>query len=145
MRIPNQTLVLVMDGRKRLFLSNEGDGDFPRLREVGKAEDCNPPDRLQKSDAPGRTSSASGRRSAYDETDFHREQEVEFARATAELLNRQAEADEFQQLIVAADKRTLGELRAGFSAKLRQKLIGEVARDLVKHPIAEIEQCLLRA
>lgn len=144
MRIPNRAGILVTDGRKMLLLRNEGDADYPDFRAVAKEEDSNPPDRDQKADAPGRTTSAGEdhRRSAYEEGDRHRRGEARFAIETMELVNRRLGDGSFDQLVVVADPRTLGELRGHYGRGLEERLIGEVAKDLVKHPVAEIERIL---
>jgi protein required for attachment to host cells len=135
---------LVTDGRKMLLFRNEGDADYPNFQAVAKEEDDNPPDRFQKSDAPGRTTSAGGdhRRSAYDEGDYHRREEERFVIETMELVNRRMEDGLFDRLLVVADPRTLGTLRSHYGRGLEERLIGEVAKDLVKHPVAEIERIL---
>jgi protein required for attachment to host cells len=144
MHIPNRAGILVTDGRKMLLFRNEGDADYPNFRAVVKEEDDNPPDRFQKKDAPGRTTLAGGdhRRSAYDEDDRHRREEERFAVETMELVNRRMEDGSFDRLLVVADPRTLGTLRGHYGHGLEQRLIGEVAKDLVKHPVAEIERIL---
>lgn len=143
MRIPNGTLILVADGRKLLLLRNDGDADYPLIVELEKREDENPADRDHKSDAPGRTRSASaGRTSAYPECDLHEQQEARFARETVGLLNRRAAAIRPKAIIVAADPHTLGAIRRHYSAAVRSALLGEVAKDLVRHPVARIERIL---
>lgn len=47
--------------------------------------------------------------------------------------------------MVIADPRTLGELRRHFQAPLRAKLVGELAKDLVKHSAEAIEDTLTTA
>ena len=144
MRIANGTCILVTDGSKMLLFRNEGDADYPKLTRLAKTEDENPSDRAQKSDGPGRTSAmaAGGRRSAYQETDFHRQEEERFARRTAAMLGRRAAAAEFERLVVVADPRTLGVLRDHYPPALKKVVTAEVAKDLVKHPVAEIERIL---
>lgn len=143
MRIPNRAAVLVTDGRKRLLFRNEGDAEYPKLEALLKEEDVNPADHVQKSDAPGHMSSAAGdRRSAYDEGDFHRQEEADFAGETVRMLNERALQGRFEQLIIVADPRTLGALRGHYHRTLEQRLIGEVAKDLVKHPVADIERII---
>ena len=144
MRLANGTCVLVTDGSKMLLFRNEGDADYPKLVRLAGEKDDNPPDHAWKSDAPGRMAMAglSGRRSAYQEADFHRQEESLFARRTADLLNRRAAAREFERLVVVADPRTLGVLRHHYSPLLEKLVTAEVAKDLVKHPVTEIERIL---
>lgn len=148
MRIANRTCVLVTDGRKSLFFRNEGDADFPNLKIMSKRVDDNPADREQKSDAPGHTfASASGavRRSAYSEADFHQRAEDAFAAEAADFLRDQALAGAFDTLIVVAPPKTLGELRKHYHEEVRRRIAAEIPKDLVKHPVTEIERILARS
>src|ERR1700759_4609561 len=72
MQLPHDSLVVVTDGKKMLFLPNEGDPEFPNLEVERKRETADTADRDQKTDSPGRSFSSVGSgRSAYQETDFH--------------------------------------------------------------------------
>ena len=146
MRIANRTCVVVTDGATMLLFRNDGDADHPKLSRLVKTENDNPSDHAQKSDGPGRTAAmaAGGRRSAYQETDLHRQEEERFARGTADMLSRRAAAGEFDRLVIVADPRTLGVLRDHYPPALRKVITAEVAKDLVKHPVAEIERILCR-
>ena len=53
MQVPHKAFVLVADGRKLLFLRNEGDTEFPDLKVEMAQEHPNPADRDQKTDAAG--------------------------------------------------------------------------------------------
>jgi len=131
MRVPHDGRVLVADGRKLLFLRNEGDAVQMKL-EVEKAEmRINPANRDQATDAPGRTFSGVGDgRSAYQETDFH-------------LLGRGALAGDYESLIVIAPPATLGELRRHYHPEVERRITGELAKDLTGHPLPDIERALL--
>ena len=52
--IPHSSLVFVGDGRKALFLRNEGDEKFPNLKTERVFVDDNPPTHEQGTDRPGR-------------------------------------------------------------------------------------------
>lgn len=56
MQVPHNAYVLVADGRKMLFLRNEGDAAFPDLKVEHAEEHPNPADRDQKTGAAGRAS-----------------------------------------------------------------------------------------
>ena len=143
MHIPHGTLILIADGRKSLLFRNAGDADFPNFVEAEKLEDDNPADRQQKSDSAGhmRSSVASGG-SACRETDLHEQAEARFARQAAERLNHRAAAAPRAGIVVAADPHTLGALRRHYSPEVQHALIAEFDKDLVKHPVSEIEKIL---
>jgi len=146
MRLAYATHVLVTDGQKRLLFRNSGDATYPHLEPVNLLEDINPRDRDQKSDRPGRTSfslSGATRHSAYAETDFHAQEKKTFAAETAAFLRDQALQQAFDALIVVADPRTLGELRGQLDPAVKDRIVGEIAKDLVKHPTAAIEQAII--
>ena len=53
LKIPHNAFVFVGDGRKALFLRNDGDEKFPNLRTEKVFEDENPPTHEQGSERPG--------------------------------------------------------------------------------------------
>jgi protein required for attachment to host cells len=143
-QVPHDSFVLVADGKKMLFFRNEGDSLFPRLEIEGKRETADAPDRDRKSDAPGRAFSSAGPgRSAYEEEDFHQQEEDRFAAEAAAMLNRRALGGEFESLIIVAPPRTLSVLRRHYHKEVEKRLTGEIAKDLTRHPVSEIEKILL--
>ena len=144
MRVPHNSYVMVADGRKMLFFRNEGDADLPNLQVVRVTEKPNPANRDQASDAPGRTfSSVGGGRSAYENTDFHELEESRFAVETADLLKRRAMHGDFENLIIVAPPRTLGELRKHYHKEVANRLVAEIPKDLTGHPVSEIERIII--
>ena len=143
MRIPHDAFVVIADGRKMLFLRNDGDDEHPNLIVERKRTQDNPPDREQSTDSPGTTFSSVGAgRSSYQETDFHQLEEDRFAAETADLLKKRALNNDFETLIIAAPPKTLGELRKHHHKEAEPRLSGEVDKDLTGHPLAEIETIL---
>lgn len=146
MRVPHDAFVVVADGRKMLFLRNEGDAEHPNLIVERVREQDNPSDGDQKTDRPGRSFSSVGPgRSAYEETDFHQLEEDRFAAETAELLKKRALRGDFESLIIVAPPRTLGELRKHYHKEVEQRLLGELDKDLTGHPVDQIEKALSAA
>ncbi len=169
MHVPHKSVVLVADGRKLLFLRNEGDADYPNLVVETAQEKVNPADRDQKTDAAGSASStqsgagahggaqggsnhASGggaqfaaSRGSLGETDFHQLEEDRFAAEAAELLKKRALANNYDWLIVVAPPKTLGELRKHYHKEVESRLKGELDKDLTGHPIDAIEKALVAA
>ena len=116
LKIPNNALVFVGDGRKALFLRNDGDAKFPDLKAEKVFEEENPSTHEQGSDRPGRVSGAvlSGRRSAVEPTDWHDIEEHRFARKVAAAMEQMVGAGWTTALIVVAPPKTLAELRNAF-------------------------------
>jgi len=146
MLIPNDTFVVVADGRKMLFFRNDGDAQNPNLIVERKREQDNPSDGEQGTDRPGRSFSSVGPgRSAYEETDFHQLEEDRFAAETAELLKKRALNNDFEKLIIVAPPKTLGELRKHYHKEVESRLIGEIDKSLTGHPVEDIESALQAA
>ena len=169
MQVPHNSVVLVADGRKLLFLRNEGDDVHPNLTVEHAEERPNPADRDQKTDAAGAASSTQSgagapavaqngsnhakgggaqfapSRGTLGETDFHQLEEDRFAADAAELLKKRALSNDYDSLIVVAPPKTLGELRKHYHKVVSDRLSGELAKDLTGHPVPDIEQALRSA
>ena len=167
MHVPHNACVVVADGRKLLFLRNEGDATNLDLQVERKEIHESPKDSDQKSDAAGRASSTqtgSGApavaqggamhargggaqfapsRGTMGEADFHQLEEDRFAAQAAELLRERALSNDFETLIIVAPPRTLGELRKHYHKEVSARLVGELPKDLTGHPISQIEELLL--
>ena len=143
MQLPNNSVVLVADGRKSLFFRNEGDGAVPNLAIENKAEFANPAHHEQATDTAGQSmKTMDGRGGSMDEVDFHQQEEDRFAAEIAETLKTKALANEFEALIIVAPPRTLGELRKHYHKEVERRIVGEVPKDLVNLPVPEIERVL---
>ena len=169
MHVPHNSVVLVADGRKLLFLRNEGDEVYPNLTVEHAEERVNPADRDQKTDAAGGASSTQSgagapavaqngsnhargggaqfapSRGSMEETDFHQLEEDRFAADAAELLKKRALSQDYESLIVIAPPKTLGELRKHYHKEVTDRLTGELSKDLTGHSLPDIEQALLKA
>ena len=146
MHLPHNSVVLVADGRKMLFLRNEGDNmDFNLVVEKAQ-EHVNPATRDQATDAAGRASSPRGGvQSSVEPTDFHQLEEDRFAAEAADFLKVRALKNDYESLIVVAPPNTLGELRKHYHKEVSSRLTGELDKDLTGHPIADIEKALKAA
>ncbi len=145
MKLPNNSLVLVADGRKLLFLRNHGNESTMDLQLEAHQEQQNPPTREQGTDAPGQISLGGGRRSAMEQTDFHQIEEDRFASEAAEILRDRALSGDFKTLVVVAPPRTLGELRKHYHKEVASRIVQELDKDLTGFPISDIEAALVRA
>lgn len=140
------TWVVVADGRKVLFLHNQGDADIIDLRVLDKRVHDNPATREQGTERPGRAhDSTTPGRSAVGQTDWHQIAEDKFAAEVAGDINQAALAKEFRHLIIVAPPRVLAELRTHLRKEARDFLVAEIDKDLTNHPIEEIEKILADA
>jgi protein required for attachment to host cells len=144
LKIPHNALVFVGDGRKALFLRNDGDAISPNLRTEKVFEDENPATHDQGSDRPGRLTETAlpARRGAVEPTDWHDIEEHRFARKVAAAMEQMVRASKAKALIVVAPPRTLAELRNAFHSDVKACVVAEINKDLTKLPVGEIERHL---
>jgi protein required for attachment to host cells len=142
--LPHDALVFVGNGRKALFLRNEGDEKFPNLKTERVFVDQNPRTSEQGSDQPGRAFASVGNsRSAVEQTDWHELEEHRFAREVAAALERVVRERKVKALVIAAPPRTLAELRQAFHSEVKNRIIAEIDKDFTHHPVYEIERHLV--
>ena len=137
------TWVAVADGEKALILQNRNTDARPDLRVLSASEIENPPNRDQSAARPGRMNdgrAGGARKSAFDETDFHRLAKLQFARDLSARLNKAALAGAFDRLVVIAPPATLGELRSHYTPELKTRLTAEIDKDFTRHPVEDIER-----
>lgn len=141
--IPHDAYVFVGDGRKALFLRNEGDIRIPNLKTEQVFENDNPPTHEQGTDKPGRAfASVGARRSAMEETDMHEVGERRFAHELALQLETLVREKNVTALVIAAPPRALAELRKALHEDVKRRVIAEIDKDLTKQPIHEIGKLL---
>ncbi len=147
LKIPHDAFVFVGDGRKALFLRNEGDEKFPFLKTENVFEDENPLTHEQGSEGPGRVSKAinSGQRSAVEPVDWHHIEEQRFTRKVAAAMEQVVRTRKVPALVVVAPPKTLADLRSAFHDDVKSLVIAEINKDLTKHPVGEIETHLTSA
>jgi protein required for attachment to host cells len=144
LRLPHDAVVLIGDGRKALFLRNQGDEAFLDLRVERVFADVNPPTHEQGTDKPGRVyASVGNRRGAAETTDWHDLEEHRFARDVAAALERLVRDRKVKSLLIASPPRTLADLRQALHPDVRRCIVADLPKDLTKHPVHEIEQHLL--
>ncbi|MDB5683450.1 MAG: hypothetical protein JWM38_439 [Sphingomonas bacterium] len=146
MRVPHNALIAVADGRKLLFLRNDGDAVIPVFRTVTALSHPNPKDSDQKTDLAGQApSDVGGGGATMGEADYHQLEEDRFAAEMADMLKKRAMNGDFESLIVVAPPRTLGELRKHYHKEVTDRLSAELGKDLTNHPLPEIERLLAAA
>ncbi len=136
-----RTWVVVADGaRARFFTPSE---DLKKFVAAQQADMVAPESRGYardlKSDKPGRSyaSSRSGVRHAVEPAhDPHKLEKHRFSAALAQALDDALGRKHFDQLILVAPRRSLGELRGLMTARVQRCLQKEVAKDLTKETVA---------
>ncbi|MDF0488967.1 host attachment family protein [Sphingomonas sp. H39-1-10] len=146
MHIPHDAAVLVLDGRKLLWLRNAGSDAEPNLVVEQAREQSDPADHELKTDlAGGAPSGPVIGQATMGEPDYHEQREARFAADAAVLLRDQALANAFESLIIVAPPRTLGSLRPHYHPEVKARLKAEIHKDLTDHPIPDIEAAIRAA
>jgi protein required for attachment to host cells len=103
----------------------------------------NPSTREQGTDRPGRAFSSMGtRRSALDETNWHKLEKHRFAKEIADALYTAAHRGRYSKLVIAAPPMTMGDIRKALHKEVSDKVVAEISKDLTNMPKDEIERAL---
>lgn len=134
MQIPNGAMIAVVDGEKLNLFHNRGDEAHPVLTALSAPTVGN-----DNHGSGGRhhNSAANPDRSQLEE-DSH-------VAGVAALLNAEVAAGRVKNLIVIAAPRALGELRKQFSKQVSAIIVGEIAKDLTGHAMADVEKAIAGA
>ena len=144
MAIPHGALVLVADGKKMLFLRNQGDEGIIDLRTEAHDERDDRKDREIKTDAPGAQSPRVGiGRDTMDETDFHQQEEDRWVKDAAEELKRRALRNDFEALVLVVPPKALGVLRKELHKQVEKRIVATLNKEMTDRPIRDIEELLV--
>lgn len=148
MALPNNALVLVLDGRKMLFFRNQGDENQIDLRTEAHDEREDAYDRELKTDAPGNaatgmTGGGDTHRPAYSETDYHQQEEDIWVKDAAEQLKKRALRNDFDSLVIVAPPKALGVLRKELHKEVERRIVLTINKEMSGRPIPDIEQLLV--
>jgi len=135
--------VVVADGAKARFYAVNDDMSAlqPAGRSIGVSAAAKLRSRELKSDRPGRSlaSSRTGLRHAIEpKHDYHKMEKHRFTQAIGRYLERALSRHAFDDLIIVAPRRSLGELRTVLSDQVKARVQGEVAKDLTRQPAEKV-------
>jgi protein required for attachment to host cells len=142
---PKKTWIVIADGMHARILRQDKRGAplVPALDRELYEPAAHGFSRDLKSDAPGRGFDGAGARHAMEpRVDPKTHEKQMFAKRVAELINGAALRKTFDQLVLVAPPKTLGELRTQLGGPAKKAVIGELSHDLVKTPISELPQHL---
>ena len=131
-----RTLIVIADGAHARFFLHDGPGKGLEPLNAEEMEGDTPAGRDIMSDAPGRSFSSHGPgRSAMEPPTDPRDQvESEFRGSVADNIERLMKKKNAERLIVAADPRSLGELRKTLPDRLHDKITATLDKDLTNIP-----------
>lgn len=144
MTLPHNALVLVADGRKLLFLRNQGDDAQIDLRTEAHDEREDLKDSDLKTDAPGTVQQSAGYgHSTYDETDFHQQEENRWIKDAAAEINKRALANDFDALVIVAPPKSLGLFRKELHKEAEKRVLATINKEMSGRPIPDIEALIV--
>lgn len=135
MKIPHQALVALANGERFVLMRNLGQPLEPRLQRLEELDL-----ELTNFSAGVRHQDPAGQRNGSTDVD-----ELAHGAAIAEWLNARALNGELGEVVIAADPKTLGQIRRHCHKELESRIVGELAKDLINSPIADIERVLAAA
>jgi protein required for attachment to host cells len=135
MKVPHKALVALANGERFLLMRNVGQPFEPKLEKVSELDL-----ELTNFSAGVRHQDPAGQRNGSTQID-----ELAHGAAIAEWLNKKTLNGEGEPLVIAADPKTLGQIRQHCHQELQGRIVGEVAKDLTNQPIEAIERALAMA
>jgi protein required for attachment to host cells len=134
-KIPHNALVALANGEKFVVMRNAGQTFEPRLEHVADLDL-----ELTNFSAGVRHQDPAGQRNGSTDID-----ELAHGAAIADWLNGQALDGTLGEVVIAADPKTLGQIRQHCHKELESRIVGEVAKDLTNSPVEAIERALADA
>ena len=135
MKIPHNALVALANGEKFVVMRNAGLPLEPRLERIADLDL-----ELTNFGAGARHQDPAGQRNGSTDID-----ELAHGAAIAEWLNGRALQGDLDDVVIAADPKTLGQIRQHCHKELSRRIVGELAKDLVNSPLQTVEQVLAEA
>jgi protein required for attachment to host cells len=135
MKVPHKALVALANGERFLMMRNVGQPFEPKLEKVSELDL-----ELTNFSAGVRHQDPAGQRNGSTDID-----ELAHGAAIAEWLNNKTLNGEADPLVIAADPKTLGQIRQHCHQQLQNRIVGEVAKDLTNQPLESIERALAMA
>ena len=144
MPLPNNALVLVVDGRNLLFLRNHGDANQIDLRTEAHDERQDAKTSDLGTDGPGTQAQSGGYgRPAVAQTDYHQQAEDRWAKYAADELHRRVLAHDFESLAIIAPPKLLGELRKHLHKEVERRVTCTINKEMSGRTIPDIEALIV--
>jgi len=135
MKVPHHALVALANGERLVIMRNVGQAFEPKLEKVSE------PDLLLTNFSAGaRHHDPAGQRNGSTDVD-----ELAHGAAIAEWFNKATLNGASEPVVIAADPKTLGQIRQHCHQELQARIVGELDKDLTNQPIEAIERVLAAA
>lgn len=127
--------ILIADGERAKIIEKSADG----LKNIGLTYHSAESDKDKGHHSPGRVtpSVAYAQHSFPPHEEFGSFEKHEFAKKMAGIINQNN--DQFDELLLIAPPKVLGNLRGELNQASTKKIAGEIQKDHIHTPIAEIE------
>ena len=135
MKVPHKALVALANGERFVIMRNIGQPFEPKLEKVSDLDL-----ELTNFSAGVRHQDPAGQRNGSTDID-----ELAHGAAIAEWLNKTTLNGANDPLVIAADPKTLGQIRQHCHQELQGRIVGEVAKDLTNQPVEAVERALALA
>jgi protein required for attachment to host cells len=135
MQIPHNAHVALANGERFLVMRNVGQPLEPKFEQVQSLDL-----ELTNFSAGVRHQDPAGQRNGSTDID-----ELAHGAAIAEWLNKRALNGELEAVVIAADPKTLGQIRQHCHKELESRIVGDLAKDLTNQPVPAIERALAAA
>jgi protein required for attachment to host cells len=143
MKLDNGIWVAVCDGGKFLLLKNRGDTDVMDLRVIAHEEIDRDawPGREGRGPSPDGTQAKKGRSQnlSVEELSEHR-----FVNSVAAELDERVRCGAIGHMVLVADPKTLGRLRAQMNDCTREAIVEEIGGDFAHNTVADVEAVLAK-
>lgn len=133
MMLPKGTTIAVADGEKLNLFRNAGDEAELKLEPA------------LHEDVDGDNQSGGSRQSSSGNPDASQSSEDGFSAGIVAMLNKSVLDGKIEGLVIIAAPRALGEMRKHYHKALNAKLLGEIAKDLTGHSLAEVKAAIQAA
>ena len=135
MKIPHNAQVALVNGERFVLMRNVGEAFEPKLEQVDELDLL-----LTNFSAGVRHQDPAGQRNGSTDID-----ELAHGAAVAEWLNERALKGELSDIVIAADPKTLGQIRQRCHKETERRIIGELPKDLINQPVDAIERAIAAA
>ncbi|MHA7899837.1 MAG: baeRF12 domain-containing protein [Henriciella sp.] len=143
MILEHETWVAVCDGGKFLLLQNRGDTDYLDLHVIAheKLDIQAGPGRESRGPSPDGTRARVGRAQSQSVEDIA---EFRFVHSIADELDGKVQSGSIRKMVLVADPKTLGQLRAHINERTRDAICEEIVGDFAHETVADVEALLNR-
>lgn len=135
MKCPHDALIALANGERFVLMRNVGQAFDPKLEKVEELDLL-----LTNFSAGVRHQDPAGQRAGSTDLD-----ELAHGAAIAEWLNDRALKGDLGDIVIAADPKTLGQIRQHCHRETEKRIIGEIAKDLTNQPVAAVERAIADA